>query len=184
LKEPVSHDLFGKAGPTPPHDVELVKKSGLKLWETFTRKPDGRMLLLVDEKFGVFVNWVDLNNLAEFIREQIFDAEAKNVAEFERKTKTYAINMAAYNKKLAAWKKGKTNKPTKPHEPLAYVPYKPTPEAVEFLVSLLWPSLSHTSIVLFRGLPGWKHGGFHLHRMQLASSELNNLFGIFQTAVL
>jgi hypothetical protein len=152
LRNPVPSDLFGGAGATPVPDPELARN--LSPWaETAI---DGRSVVLVNQELGLFINQTDFMNFAEYLRVNVVDAEPGRAADHARKVQEY-------KDALKKWKQG-TKKPPKPK---AHVPFQLTPEGVEYLVSLLWPSQSSANLVLFRGLYGLKHGAFHLDRMAL-----------------
>jgi hypothetical protein len=56
-------------------------------------------------------------------------------------------------------------------KPKTHVPFQLSTTVLERGIALLWPSQSFTSLVLFRGIPSWRHGEFHLHRSKLMSGD-------------
>jgi hypothetical protein len=158
LRNPVASDLFGNAGPTPVPDPGLA--SNLSPWATTTI--GGREVLLVSQELGAFVNVDDVENFRDYLEVKVVNAEAERVKEHTRKLEEYRKNMKRF-------KNGETK--TKPPYPQKHVPYQLTPEGIEFLVSLLWPSQSCACLVLFRGLFGLKQGAFHHERVTLAAGQ-------------
>ena len=94
---------------------------------------------------GIFVDRNDYDAFIAYVTENMFEAEAEKAKEYKRK--------------LAAYKIGQSK-----HSPLPHVPYRPTSQAVEFGISLIWPSQSFASINLFRGPTERRLADFHHQR--------------------
>lgn len=94
---------------------------------------------------GIFVDRKDYDAFLAYVTENVLDGEAEKAKE--------------HKKKMAAYKSGHTK-----HSPLPHVPFRPTSQAVEFGISLIWPSQSFASINLFRGPTERRLGDFHHQR--------------------
>lgn len=136
LRKPKPGDLYEGLQPVPILNLDLVQRKQMEQWKICV--VDGRQQILVGPEYGVFADYGDFANWAEFVITHIVTPELER-----RKKKT---------------PKGQKDE---------HVPFQPSPLSLEFGISLLWPSQSFASLVLFRGLPQWRHGEFHLHRIHL-----------------
>jgi hypothetical protein len=149
LRNPVPCDLWvNEETGEPLHPVPVpdpARAQGRTPFATFVL-PNGLQVVSVG-RGGLLVNAEDYFAFVEYVENNILEREAEKAAEYARKLKAYKAG-------------------TSQRDPVKHVPFKPTPQALDFGMSLLWPSQSFASITLFRGRTSRRLGPFHQERFQ------------------